>query len=162
MKKKADKIRKTLCLYFVQFQWGYTLPTLIPSTGRPDLTLLQCSKFSSCSHQRELYLNLLHSISLHLYLDKPHPSPLFTKRGIVYPGNLALQTHKHPILMRHIKKRYIQILLLLQQLLLPPYKKDSYFSSCYVERKMLLSSVAISSPIPYTIKKITKNAKKTL
>ena len=154
MKKKADKIRKTLCLYFVQFQWGYTLPTLIPSTGRPDLTLLQCSKFSSCSHQRELYLNLLHSISLHLYLDKPHPSPLFTKKGYCIPRqSCSLDTQTPHFDATYKKKRYIQILLLLQQLLLPPYKKDSYFSSCYVERKMLLSSVAISSPIPYTIKK---------
>lgn len=131
MKKKADKIRKTLCLYFVQFQWGYTLPTLIPSTGRPDLTLLQCSKFSSCSHQRELYLNLLHSISLHLYLDKPHPSPLFTKKGYCIPRQSCSLDTQTPHFDATYKKKDI-------------YKFFYYYNNYYYP---LIKKIAIFHPV---------------
>ena len=150
------------------YRWGY-ICFCIPSLNTPlyretrldSFIVLQIFKFS------ESFISI--SISLFLpWRKKPHSwyPPLFTfflQFGVWYtPANLLLFRHTNTPFSCDIKKIYTKILLLLQQLLLPPYKKDSYFSSCYVERKMLLSSVAISSPIPYTIKKITKNAKKTL
>ena len=160
------KFKKTLCLYFVQMGvYMFCIPSLntplYRETRLDSFIVLQIFKFS------ESFISI--SISLFLpWRKKPHSwyPPLFTfflQFGVWYtPANLLLFRHTNTPFSCDIKKDIYKNSSTITTITTTPLKKNSYFSSCYVERKMLLSSVAISSPIPYTIKKITKNAKKTL
>jgi len=169
-KKRKPKFKNPLPLFCtVLVGVYYTHPnTLYRETRLDPFIVLQIFKlFSSRALSQSpppLYLCLFIYTLINLTTIYPSALPSFYKKGYCIPQQSCSLDTQTPHFDATYKKNIYKFFYYYNNYYYPLIKKNSYFSSCYVERKMLLSSVAISSPIPYTIKKkkITKNAKKTL
>lgn len=128
--KRKPKFKNPLPLFCtVLVGVYYTHPnTLYRETRLDPFIVLQIFKlFSSRALSQSpppLYLCLFIYTLINLTTIYPSALPSFYKKGYCIPQQSCSLDTQTPHFDATYKKKYIQILLLLQQLLLPPYKKE--------------------------------------